>query len=659
MPYHRTLFVFLLSIFFAAFVVWFLDQTSIYMLLTFYAFDDAFYYVEIARRLWEDGAFSFDGLTETNGFHPLWLFLQAPIFAIETDKITHLYIIKTLEVSLYYVAAVLFATARQRDVTAAFCLPILVYFLASPIHYGGMEQAVTVCAVFLCGTLVSHGFHEGGLARAVLLSIAVFAATLARLEYLAFSCAFCALLVVDAAIAKKWMAARQSLIIFGLFIGLTAGFATVWAFVFGHPLPVSGMTKSEFFSDPNNRNFFADLGELISIYRLSILLALGSVVLIAMDRIRAVGGALKEPFFLDYILFGTAAVALARPLYYAWSLDPQHAQAAWYFTDQAILISALAPYIVHRLSGIDKAAHHQGEGLSPASSSINVIALSAVAVLTGAYGYTLISGLQKVPRLDTYDLELGAYHAALGMNAIEHADDDPPVILSNDAGALGYFYDGAVVNIDGLVNSFDYFERRREGTGLEYLFAFEPRFYVNAETLDRNRSAQEIVDRWVSRNRVPQVGVNQASAAVASGLFPYSFNGAVFSYEIHQFLENASGSGDDLVSEDMFWSPFEIASADAYKVFLLGRFVRVSLLDCANVSRVVLQSEVFRHGKSVTKRESVQEREDPASGLGKRGSCEFGRYVPLAKADMVKIDLRVLDDDGSETRASYTRDLNL
>ncbi|MEM9212517.1 MAG: hypothetical protein AAGA63_13625, partial [Pseudomonadota bacterium] len=124
MPYHRTLFVFLLSIFFAAFVVWFLDQTSIYMLLTFYAFDDAFYYVEIARRLWEDGAFSFDGLTETNGFHPLWLFLQAPIFAIETDKITHLYIIKTLEVSLYYVAAVLFATARQRDVTAAFCLPI-------------------------------------------------------------------------------------------------------------------------------------------------------------------------------------------------------------------------------------------------------------------------------------------------------------------------------------------------------------------------------------------------------------------------------------------------------------------------------------------------------------------------------------------------------
>ena len=43
--------------------------------------DDAFYYLEIAARLARGQGFTFDGIHETNGFHPLWQLLLTPFAA--------------------------------------------------------------------------------------------------------------------------------------------------------------------------------------------------------------------------------------------------------------------------------------------------------------------------------------------------------------------------------------------------------------------------------------------------------------------------------------------------------------------------------------------------------------------------------------------------
>jgi len=44
--------------------------------------DDAFYYFTIARNLVENASVSLDGATPTNGFHPLWLMMNVPIFLL-------------------------------------------------------------------------------------------------------------------------------------------------------------------------------------------------------------------------------------------------------------------------------------------------------------------------------------------------------------------------------------------------------------------------------------------------------------------------------------------------------------------------------------------------------------------------------------------------
>lgn len=57
-------------------LAWLPDKYFFYLIS-----DDSYYYYTIAQNWIERGFFSADGLTQTNGFHPLWLFVITPIFA--------------------------------------------------------------------------------------------------------------------------------------------------------------------------------------------------------------------------------------------------------------------------------------------------------------------------------------------------------------------------------------------------------------------------------------------------------------------------------------------------------------------------------------------------------------------------------------------------
>ena len=51
-------------------------------LLNWYSTDDAFYYFKTAQNIAEGNGITFDGLAPTNGFHPLWMVICVPIFAL-------------------------------------------------------------------------------------------------------------------------------------------------------------------------------------------------------------------------------------------------------------------------------------------------------------------------------------------------------------------------------------------------------------------------------------------------------------------------------------------------------------------------------------------------------------------------------------------------
>ena len=51
-------------------------------LVNWYTTDDAFYYFKVAQNVAEGNGFTFDRLGADSGFHPLWLFICIPFFAL-------------------------------------------------------------------------------------------------------------------------------------------------------------------------------------------------------------------------------------------------------------------------------------------------------------------------------------------------------------------------------------------------------------------------------------------------------------------------------------------------------------------------------------------------------------------------------------------------
>jgi hypothetical protein len=114
--------------------------------LTFY--DDAFYYFQIARNLAGGAGFTFDGLHATNGFHPLWLLVQAPLFGAVSGDVAPLRAVLVLEALLVAAACVTAFRVLVPRIGRGPAVATALFLLAQPgalrILRGGMEGALAL-----------------------------------------------------------------------------------------------------------------------------------------------------------------------------------------------------------------------------------------------------------------------------------------------------------------------------------------------------------------------------------------------------------------------------------------------------------------------------------------------------------------------------------
>ena len=116
----------------AAFAAYMLTRFDLFNLIRDVNYDDAFYYFQIAYNLAEGKFSTFDGgITRTNGYHPLWLFLITPIYWI-FDKEAALFAIKAFEIMLIAGGVALIAiAARLARLPGSCCSPCCPRFTAS------------------------------------------------------------------------------------------------------------------------------------------------------------------------------------------------------------------------------------------------------------------------------------------------------------------------------------------------------------------------------------------------------------------------------------------------------------------------------------------------------------------------------------------------
>ncbi len=144
-------------------VNWLLDQGILV--------DDAFYYFKIAHNITLGNGVSFDGLSSTNGFHPLWLIIILPIFFLSLSKLTLIHLVLTVSavvgtasvIVLYYLLKRLNVGKKVRFAAVLFLSLLPTALLSGSGIMNGMETSLNVLLILVFLWSFAGFFNKNGL----------------------------------------------------------------------------------------------------------------------------------------------------------------------------------------------------------------------------------------------------------------------------------------------------------------------------------------------------------------------------------------------------------------------------------------------------------------------------------------------------------------
>ena len=446
--------------------------------------DDAFYYLEIGRHLGAGDGPTFDGLNQTNGFHPLWQVLVTPLTWLFPDDLALTKASLLLGMAFGLAAIVLVARLLQEVVgpaPAALGALVVVHAASMTWQSNGMESPVVVFLLALVAWSIRR-FDDAGTPRsAVLVGVACGFLVLARIDM------GLAVLLVPAALALRtrslspvrwWLVGGGVVVVPVIALDLA---------VFGHLLTVSGTIKLAWMADMAQDRwggratvgYAGFVGHWAWLYVVDVAERLGQTIFVGVDGaigwlarwgllVLSVAGGLaywrtwprsdgeraplSGPVFALLVVVAVVGAKAAvdvvtLPIWSAW----------WYSAPQRVVAGFLV-----------------GLGLWQAVRMVERWAGGMAAV-----GLALVVVLAAFPitawTADAADRPDGTSWQAALLQAGDWVAAEGPegVYGAFDAGLLGYRLHGVrvVVNLDGLVNDYEHAELAMAGASTEELVA--------------------------------------------------------------------------------------------------------------------------------------------------------------------------------------------
>ena len=441
--------------------------------------DDSFYYFQIARNLAAGQFSTFDGITQTNGYHPLWLLLITPFYWL-MDAETALFGIKGFEIALIAGAVLLTATAARlagQPWLLLFALPPLLY--GNVVLFSGLEAAA---ALFVLGLLfLAIVLYARAPARwQWLLAAVAFALPWARLEYVAISLTATTVLGAlvawrqerpdDASAGPLTWRSRLPTAATVPFLGAVAGILVYCVYnwlVFGGPVPVSGAVKAAWYQNMWSseegygllRNFQDALRT--PLFRYELLVAWEVCVYAPLVWWLGRNAERQRGWLLLAFLVGALGLGVGHIAQFAQAVLMQHPRFhghfPWYFVPAYLLTALIIPlrcyvvmYLIRRCLG--SRWRRTARLLVLGVAVVGVAALLPKADFAGPFRFVDRSSS------DIAGNHFGWHRAVyMGAQVANRILPEGSVVGSWDAGIVGYFSRFPVINLDGLVNSYDYF----------------------------------------------------------------------------------------------------------------------------------------------------------------------------------------------------------
>jgi hypothetical protein len=375
-------------------------------------FDDAYYYFQIGKELAHGHGSTFNGLDHTNGYHPLWQGICALPYLVGLTGLAAVRALLVLQLLLW--AATLWIVSgivgpKLSRVSTGTVAVLLALIAGNPyvfkIFVNGLESGVVALAY-------------AGLVAAVLKRNDRLVALCLVLAFLSRTDAVFVIGFLFLFEARAW----RRFVPVGVVAAMYLAFNQI---VFGNPLQVSGVIKRQPLS----------AGRLVAVV---VVAAVALAITIGARRLASVRFERTTTFLSNTAWFAAACVLLVG-YYRVLSVEVY----LWYYAPIALYLFML---LLH-------AAGDFAEAVVAEEQSLRTV--QAILMLPFAVAFVFSARQITDPQLRS--LQEGDRAAALWVR-----DNVPPgvVLASWDAGVVGYFSDRPVVNLDGVVNSFEW-ERAR------------------------------------------------------------------------------------------------------------------------------------------------------------------------------------------------------
>ncbi|MCP3913096.1 MAG: hypothetical protein GY713_19340 [Actinomycetia bacterium] len=475
-------------------------------------FDDAWYYAQVAANVADGQGSTFDGINTTNGYHPLWLLFSVPFFAAGLSGLGAMRVLLGLQLIgwglvIGLVAAIvgtagldsanrLDPTEHRRVTSIASVMlaimgltPMLTKAFANGMESGlvGPIHALLLLTAMRCRGRLIDAPRGARWMLGALLALAVLARTDGTMIVLAaglWSLPDLWPLTADRV--------RRALPVFGPPTLALAAFLLGNIALVGHPLQVSGEIKRVALTGPR--------------FVLLALFVAGAVVVLRGGR-RA-GASPPGRFLRTHAVWSRTAFHLAGAiLQVGYYVTMSAQQWLWYFAPLVLHMVVLAVAVV---TDFAEEAELESRAVDRPTSRYVIVALVVGVAVGGLFAAARFTD----PNLRSIQLA--------NREAAEWVSDNVPedaVLSAWDAGVLGYFTDQSVVNLDGVINSYEYLEALETGTTAEFLSARNVTWVINHGPMDENGLDPEFV---------PLIGAYfgvDADSIVLERTWPFTYSG--------------------------------------------------------------------------------------------------------------------------------------
>lgn len=472
--------ILVVGLLFAGFIIelHFIISSTIMDLVKWRSMDDAFYYLNTAWNFAKGNGLTFDQINQTNGVQPLWFLIQSFVALFANTKESLFRSVLILQTVITFLTPLLILRFLPRYFNVFACLMLSVWVFCIQyfcVFTTGLEPALNLLAIVICTLLLLSYLRTYSNRTIVYLSIACGILFLTRVDNAILVCGIIVGLA-HLAIKEERISIKTTISALLPISIIVLSLLITYEIVWGHIMPVSGSARSV-----TEQSIVGQLSGMAIIWHFLYTIKSHTFVFLKVFLVR------KELILLPLFI----AILLIR--YLSRYRDRGRKPFTVKSTPQSIMLFWIGSFVFLHFV-VDKLMfsykvhmwHNIGEGfflgflifavigqLLTDKIKPNRLALTLSLVFLCTFGLSI--------RANTVDYELDGYMESVGLNpalyeyrykisqSVGELVNETDILASWNAGQLGFFSDRRIVNLDGVINSYEYLEKLKSRSIIPYL----------------------------------------------------------------------------------------------------------------------------------------------------------------------------------------------